>query len=294
MKKLFIYTFLLGILAACGSGETTTEQQSQTDEQQATQQTDEPEQLAEVPENQQGAYGYYVGMFEAEEFKENKKPSYSNKINIAIENIDGDKIKGHSVIAGNKRPFSGKVLIDKGIYVVTAQEPGDDKYDGEFWFKLNPETNTIEGDWTANDKKLSVTKRKYNLNKKVFTYNKDLKLEQSVLQEAFYDTYDDEQGTFEIPTEQSIIINASNTELTSKDVENLYKGDLEIIRNAIYARHGYTFKYRRMRYIFDKISWYIPLKLEVKDDLTALEKKNIDLLKRYENHSEAYYDAYGR
>ncbi|MFK7948373.1 MAG: YARHG domain-containing protein [Saprospiraceae bacterium] len=291
MKKLFIYTFLLGILAACGSGETATEQ-TQT-EQQTEQQTEE--QVVEIPKNQQGMYGYYVGMFEAEEFKRDKKPSYSNKINIAIDKIEDGKIEGHSVIAGNSRPFSG-TITDKGnnIYEVEAKEPGDDRYDGTFSFTIDAEKEDIQGFWMANDKKLAVTKRKYDLNKKVFTYQKDLELEESVLLEAFYDTYDDEQGTFEIPTEQSILINASNTELKPEDVENLFKGDLEIIRNAIYARHGYTFKYRRMRYIFDKISWYIPVHTEVKDMLTDLEKKNIDLLKRYEKHSEAYYDAYGR
>ncbi|MBK6507347.1 MAG: YARHG domain-containing protein [Ignavibacteria bacterium] len=36
-------------------------------------------------------------------------------------------------------------------------------------------------------------------------------------------------------------INASNVLLRKSDVENLYKGDLEVIRNSIYARHGYSF-----------------------------------------------------
>jgi hypothetical protein len=38
--------------------------------------------------------------------------------------------------------------------------------------------------------------------------------------------------------------NGSTTEL-KESLQNLYKGDLEIIRNAIYARHGYSFKTRR-------------------------------------------------
>ena len=293
MKKIFIYTFLLGFLAACGSGETATEQ-TQNQDQQETEQQEQQQAIVEVPTEQKGVYGYYVGMFEAVDYKENKKPSFSNKINIAIENISDGEIQGYSVIAGNKRPFSGTVLQDGNVYTVEAKEPGDDKYDGVFSFTIDADNEKVEGTWVSNDKNLSVTKRKYDLEKSIFTYDKDLILEESVVQEAFYETYNDDDGTFEIPTEQAMIINASNTELTAKDVENLYKGDLEIIRNAIYARHGYTFKYRRMRYIFDKISWYVPLNLEVKDDLTDLEKKNIDLLKRYEKHSEAYYDAYGR
>lgn len=292
MKKLFIYTFLLGILAACGGSESAQEQETQ----QQTEQAQEPQQeVAEVPKNQQGMYGYYVGTFRAEEYKRDKKPSFYNKINIAIDKIDNGKIEGHSVIAGNSRPFSGTITNNgDNTYTVEAKEPGDDRYDGTFSFTIDANDESLKGTWTANDNKLAVTKRKYKLDKRIFTYDKNLALDESAINEAFYDTYDDEQGTFEIPTEQAIIINASNTELKPEDVENLYKGDMEIIRNAIYARHGYTFKYRRMRYIFDKISWYIPVHTEVKDMLTDLERKNIDLLKRYEQHSEAYYDAYGR
>jgi hypothetical protein len=74
----------------------------------------------------------------------------------------------------------------------------------------------------------------------------------------------------------------------------MYKGDLEIIRNAIYARHGYSFKNRKMRYVFDQIDWYNPVHVDIRSDLTDLEKKNIDLLKRYEGHAVTYYDSFGR
>ncbi len=33
---------------------------------------------------------------------------------------------------------------------------------------------------------------------------------------------------------------------------------------------------------------------DVRNELTELEKKNIDLIKRYEEHAEKYYDEYGR
>lgn len=73
------------------------------------------------------------------------------------------------------------------------------------------------------------------------------------------------------------------------------KGNLEIIRNAIYARHGYSFKTRRVRFIFDQfVPWYMPVSTDVRNELTELEKKNINLIKRYEEHAEKYYDEYGR
>ena len=50
-----------------------------------------------------------------------------------------------------------------------------------------------------------------------------------------------------------------------------------------------------MRYFFDSnIDWYIPISTDVRAELTELEKENIDLLKRYEEHAEQYYDHFGR
>lgn len=294
MKKVFIYTFLLGFLAACGSGETTTDQ-SQTQETEQTQQSEQvAESIQKSPEelaNQEGLYGYYVGMFEAEEFKKNKKPSYENKINIAIDKIEGDKIEGHSVVAGNNRPFSGTITKQDNIYTIEAKEPGDDKYDGTFTFKVFSETKTITGSWVSNDTNLSVTKRKYELSKKVFAYDQDLEI---TTFDHFYGSENEDNNSFEFPTEKVMEINASKILLTTKDVENLYQGDLEVIRNAIYARHGYSFRNRRMRYLFNYIDWHIPVSTNITAQLTDIEKKNIDLLKRYEKHADKYYDTYGR
>ena len=74
----------------------------------------------------------------------------------------------------------------------------------------------------------------------------------------------------------------------------MYRRDLEVMRNAIYARHGYSFQNRQMRVIFDDIDWYIPVSVDVTAELTELEKANIELLKRYENHAATYYDRFGR
>ena len=66
-------------------------------------------------------------------------------------------------------------------------------------------------------------------------------------------------------------------------------------RNSIYARHGYSFKNRKMRYFFDNyIDWYMPVNTDIRNSLTDIEKRNIELLKRYEEHAENYYDEYGR
>ncbi len=113
-----------------------------------------------------------------------------------------------------------------------------------------------------------------------------------------YNTFRESEGDSDLAeflTEDAIKFNASKTQLRKEDVENMHKGDLEVIRNAIYARHGYSFKNRRMRYLFDRsVDWYMPVSTNVSQQFTALERKNIDLLKRYEQHAASYYDSFGR
>ena len=245
--------------------------------------------------------GIFVGDFIAEKYKSNKKPSYSNRITISLDSIKNDEIiYGHSIVAGNNRPFEGTFfLYGNGKMEITAKEPGDDKYDGSFEMKFSTKTNHLYGNWYANDTNLAVTERKFTLNKKEFKYNPNLNFDENSSfhiemynGQDYYEYYGSDQESI---TEDIVKYNASTTKLTSKDVENLYKADLEIIRNAIYARHGYSFKNRRMRYFFDRnVDWYIPISTDIRNQLTDLEKENIELLKRYEEHAEKYYDYFGR
>ena len=82
--------------------------------------------------------------------------------------------------------------------------------------------------------------------------------------------------------------------LKKADVENLKKGDLTIIRNTIYARHGYSFKNRPLRVFFDAQPWYIPVHTDITTDFTDIEIKNIELLMSFEENAAEYYDSFGR
>ncbi len=243
--------------------------------------------------------GYYVGSFNADDYENvyEKKGSFSNKINIAIDAIKNDSIHGHSVVAGNSRPFKG--IINVETLSVKVTEPGDNKYDGIFEFTISSEKNTITGIWIANDKNLAVPKRKYDLNKKEFAYEPELNLDFNIEYDynlSLSDSQLDENGEMEAINPKVIgKLNASTQTLKNTDVENLNKGELEVLRNLIYARHGYSFKNRKVRYFFDsQIEWYIPISTDIRDQLTSIEKKNIDLIKRYEQHAERYYDYFGR
>ncbi|MCD6017639.1 MAG: hypothetical protein K0S53_760 [Bacteroidetes bacterium] len=241
----------------------------------------------------EGIFMFYVGAFEAKKMDTKKNPMLENKINIALDSISGDVIYGHSVVAGNIRPFQGTFNLKDGMYTVVAKEPGDNKYDGVFTFTLSPDNGTLNGVWTSNDKKLAVSERSYDLKKTEFKYDPSLELDGTYSE--VYNSYNAKTEQHEQITDDAGKLNASQVELTSKDVENMYRRDLEIMRNAIYARHGYSFKNREMRYFFDtQVAWYIPVSTDVTAELTDLEKKNIELIKRYEKHAESYYDVYGR
>jgi YARHG domain len=82
--------------------------------------------------------------------------------------------------------------------------------------------------------------------------------------------------------------------LKAKDVENMMKEDLEFMRNEIFARHGFCFKKKNLRQQFEMQDWYVPNTTDIKGFLTDVEKKNIDLIKRYEKYADEYGDEYGR
>ena len=248
----------------------------------------------------------YVGQFEALDFDYESGGMQSNNITIQFDSVINDTlIYGHSIVAGNLRSFNGSVLIDHNYWEVDVKEPGDDKYDGQFIMELNE--TILSGKWYANDSKLEVPIREFELKSEMFEYNPNLMLKIGWFNlsqfgklkdgEAYYEEGDEVyyDELVETLTEASSEINASTQILTKKDLENLYKTDLEIIRNTIYARHGYSFKNRKIRNIFDRyVDWYIPFSMDVSKKLTGLEMKNITLIKRYEKHAETYYDSFGR
>ena len=188
-----------------------------------------------------------------------------SKMTIRLEKIIGKSVIGYSVVAGNQRAFSGSFVDKQGVIEFTVREPGDNQYDGEFRFKLGPEEPpTLVGLWTPYDKKFATkeftaTKRKFRYNPKAGQYPQ-----------------------------------SSTKVLKPTDVANMRQEELRIMRNEMYARHGYSFKLKDMRQHFDSQDWYMPMSTDVSTQLTEIEKKNHDLIKRYEEYGAEYYDRFGR
>ena len=253
-------------------------------------------------------YGNWVGDFVAKVYDTTSNFVYVNKINIVIKKIEGNKVFGQSIVAGNSRPIAGEFRHVADSLIFTMKEPGDRKDDGKFEFSIK--NNVLNGTWFANNKKQAVTQRTFKLKKQSFEYNPNLMLPED---EAYIDYYSEKIDTIvETQTDSTSVpetyyqetyrsagdvitkINSSTKKLTENDLKNLKKLELEILRNTIYARHGYTFKKKSYRQFFDSVEWYIPVSENVDAKLTALEKANIKLLERFEQYAEDNYDSFGR
>lgn len=268
-----------------------------------------------VVNSKEDLLGYWVGDFNANLSDEEMDTiygdeKYSNlitrKITFSIDEIKGDSIIGHSISAGNISPFKGVLFENTSSFTMQVDEFKKAKTDGIFSIQIKKTDSVMKGNWEAyKPSELMIYKRNFDLKKKLFVYDKE-----ATLNNTFYntdksksititDTIDDEVEVYEdteyfSTTQKLFEKNASNEELTSDFVSNLSKADIFILRNSIFARHGFAFRDKQLRMYFEQFDWYMPVFGDVKDELTELEKKNIDLLLRYEQNAEEYYDTFGR
>ncbi|WP_343524727.1 YARHG domain-containing protein [Pedobacter sp.] len=273
--------------------------------------TNEQKKVIQVvqPEIHKELYGFWVGDFYSEEELEydGDMTDAVRKLNINIKKITTDTVIAQSVVSGNSRPLLGKLSDDGGKISFVLDEPGTEKYDGKFEITLVGDT--LIGKWNAYKTELKWPERQFKLIKKAFAYNANLMLPS----ESSYVDWSDHKMIKRVDTaedgkidtleanpfyrsasDQIFKLNASTTVLKEEDVKNLRKLDLQIIKNTIFARHGYAFKKQTFRNFFDPVAWYVPVKSNVDHDLTPIENKNIKLLDRFTKYAEDNYDAFGR
>lgn len=199
--------------------------------------------------------GSYVGAFG------------NNKITVLITKNEADSVSGRSVVGGNDRPFTGTVRELNGTYNIALKEPGNDPHDGVFNLTIKADQpDMLAGNWQPDKPTATVQGKTFILNRKSFNYLQDV-------------------GKYP---------EASKKLLKEEDVENLRTAELELMRNEIFARHGFCFQKKALRKQFENQDWYVPITTNIKDDLTEIEKKNIVLIKRYEKYAEEFGDDFGR
>ena len=182
----------------------------------------------------------------------------NNKITIQIKSVENGRIEGRSIVAGNDRSFSGTYSTIDGGYAIIANEPGDHKDDGQFKFELyDSDPNTLRGSWTSNQ----GNSKNYVLVRKEFVYQSNV----------------------------GMYPEGSNRILENSDLEMMSLMELGVMRNEIFARHGYSFKKAKYREIFEKYDWYAPISTNVEGELNQIERANITKIKEY----ESYYNDYG-
>lgn len=79
----------------------------------------------------------------------------------------------------------------------------------------------------------------------------------------------------------------SERKATSSDLAGKSAGDLRLMRNAIFARHGYIFKDQDLQSYFSGFSWYNPVSRDVSAKLSSIEKANVEFIQRFEGKTPA-------
>ena len=199
--------------------------------------------------------GYWVGAFG------------KNKINLTLTDIRDGNLQGYSVCAGNFRPLQGSIAqAEDGTFSCELKEPGDDPYDGIFSFTLDPANNQLSGNWKPYQEK-GNSPRSYSLSRVEWSY-------------------DSTAGDFPFASERVLYQDELMMEYS--------KEDLSLIRNEIYARHGYCFKKKEYRYHFEEKDWYVPVSTDVREQLSDIEVENIQMIYELEEYYDEYYDDFGR
>lgn len=250
--------------------------------------------------------GYWVGTAEHDgsedgDHPDNKMPYY-RFITISVDGISSDQVTGHMIVAGMIHFFSGKVEKDGPKYLFTAQTDGRDRFNAKLKLNVAEGDSVLSGSWKTTGKQnvMAYTNRLY---KKAFHY--------SPAQELVPQLYTDyrkmktittklDDGKTELATgvftstDDLFKYNTSSTLLTNEQAANLKKADIFLLRNSIFARHGYAFKKDQLSFYFMIEPWYVPISTDVNNELTAIEKKNIEILTRYEKNAEGSYREYSR
>ena len=98
--------------------------------------------------------------------------------------------------------------------------------------------------------------------------------------------YDKTSGNLKEQSDSDDILpDSSSRILTDSEVKNLTKDQLRLARNEIYARHGRRFDDVELQDYFNSKSWYsgtIAPDDFTEEMLSEIEKKNIELIKKYE------------
>lgn len=244
---------------------------------------------------------------------ESRNPKYRRgntpQLMLLIKSITNTTVEGKIFVYGDSRNVKGVLTEKEGVFQIDIKEVKSEEA-LQLSFNIAQGTKSLEGNWEKVKKESYDKNNAVVLEKKIFQYNPDSPLEYRFINwdkfgkmHQVYE-YEDSLGKkvkekYEFTgnltvTDTVFSLNPSKSVFQKDLVENLSRGDLRILKNLIYARHGYIFKNKSWSVYFNNQTWYIPVSENVTKDFTEIEKKNIDLLERYEKNAKEYYQVFGR
>lgn len=97
-------------------------------------------------------------------------------------------------------------------------------------------------------------------------------------EEIDYTNEDIEKAAFLFPSDSVLI--------TEGELEKLDDKTVELIKNEIYARHGYIFTNRALKKYFENFNWYEPSEEYSPNLLNPTEKANLKTIKKFQSREE--------
>lgn len=178
---------------------------------------------------------------------------YNNEQKIALFfEQTGSKLTGYSILNGKKMHFTG-AITDAGQLTLTEQGRGGGV--GVFNFQYQNALKDMNGSWKSSTGQVKP---------KFFTVR---------AQQCKYAKGD------------GIFPEASGRLLQDADLQ-IPLGQLQYMRNEIYARHGYAFKDKDWAQRFSLEDWYMPCHINVEARLSSIEKQNIQRIKLVEPYAK--------
>jgi hypothetical protein len=256
----------------------------------------------------------FIGTWMGEAF-DNEVGIYTTNFAFLFQDIKGDLISGKILYSDEIIPFETEILDNGKNFKINFKNIPEKARIRSCNIQIFKGDNIIKGILFINpynDPDYPQKPEKYTIElvKKSFIYGMDNGVssmfhdnEKKGKGYRIYKGYDkkgnivqtkEERDGYLGTTDKILKINPSAKILTKEVVENLTKADLYILIQLVYAKHGMIFNDKSLSDYFLFHKWYVPIKENVENDLTEIEKENIDLLKRYEQNAKEYYQVFGR
>lgn len=81
---------------------------------------------------------------------------------------------------------------------------------------------------------------------------------------------------------ESMIPRLKSEKMTEAELSQYSHDQLQLLRNAIFADHGYIFSMKKFKDFFSQYDWYTPKSKNVNSQFNDIEKYNVDLIKSME------------